>query len=204
MTTILFVVLIISQLLSFYFLIILNTKLSKYKAIEAKQEAIIREMDDAIAAYLVELKDENDRFIEKLTQASVRAKSNEQRVVQKNETPSFIASNESKASASSELITQQANEQKIVPLKVEEKQPTVEMPKIVPKTVVKNAYQKQTSAKKVTAEEMPKNNESATQPLTSFEQQVVSLHHAGLSIDEIAKKTQKGKTEIELLIKFHA
>ena len=67
MTTIILVVLFISQLLTFYFLVILNSKLSKYKEIEKKQEAIIRDMDDAISAYLVEVKDENDRLIKELT-----------------------------------------------------------------------------------------------------------------------------------------
>lgn len=66
MTTILIALLFFLQLLSFYFLIILNTKLAKFKDLEKKQERLMREMDDTITAYLAEMKDENDRLIKEL------------------------------------------------------------------------------------------------------------------------------------------
>ena len=39
--------------------------------------------------------------------------------------------------------------------------------------------------------------------LAPFERRVVEMYYAGKTIEDIAKETQKGKTEIELLIKFH-
>ena len=38
----------------------------------------------------------------------------------------------------------------------------------------------------------------------TIEQQIVDDYQSGMSVEKIAKKMQKGKTEIELLIKFHA
>ncbi len=66
MTTILIAVLFVLQLLSFYFIIILNTKLAKFKDLENKQERLMREMDDTISLYLAEMKDENNRLIQEL------------------------------------------------------------------------------------------------------------------------------------------
>ncbi|ACA39179.1 hypothetical protein Bsph_1581 [Lysinibacillus sphaericus C3-41] len=51
MTTILIAVLFFLQLLTFYFLIILNTKLAKFKDLEKKQERLMSEMDDTISVY---------------------------------------------------------------------------------------------------------------------------------------------------------
>jgi len=56
MTTILIAVLFVLQLLSIYFIIILNTKLAKFKDLEKKQERLMREMDDSISLYLAEMK----------------------------------------------------------------------------------------------------------------------------------------------------
>ena len=70
MTTILIAVLFFLQLISFYFLIILNTKLAKFKDLEKKQERLMREMDDTISVYLAEMKDENDRLIKELQSVS--------------------------------------------------------------------------------------------------------------------------------------
>ncbi len=52
------------------------------------------------------------------------------------------------------------------------------------------------------SEKSNSHTESEVPPL-SFEQQVLKLHNEGKNIEEIAKLTNKGKTEIELLLKFH-
>ena len=54
------------QIIGFYFLALLYTKVSKFDDLEKKQRKLMEEMDDSIGAYLSELKDENDRLIERL------------------------------------------------------------------------------------------------------------------------------------------
>lgn len=39
---------------------------------------------------------------------------------------------------------------------------------------------------------------------TSLHAKVLSLYEKGLSVDEIAKQLKRGKTETELILKFHA
>ncbi|MGA3600868.1 hypothetical protein [Lysinibacillus agricola] len=197
MTTILIVVLFFLQLLSFYFLIILNTKLAKFKDLEKKQERLMREMDDTISVYLAEMKDENDRLIQELQSVSMTAtKTNAVKQV--------------------EQIARQKEQEQSPSLTEEES--TVEgsnsvdhEPRIyVPKKIVANAYSRQqqpgvkTEAKVVhSAEQLNEaRRKDEVKPLT-IEQQVIELAKQGKTSEEIAKQLQRGKTEIELLLKFH-
>lgn len=67
MTMIFLVFLFILQVISFYFIALLYMKLSKFDNLEKKQSKLMKEMDDAIAVYLTEIKDDNEQLIEKLT-----------------------------------------------------------------------------------------------------------------------------------------
>ncbi|MFJ6207697.1 hypothetical protein [Lysinibacillus sp. NPDC092081] len=196
MTIILIAVLFILQLISFYFLIILNTKLAKFKDLEKKQERLMREMDDTISVYLADMKDENDRLIQELQRVSksetqTNAVKQEEQIVRQKEQvqPPSLTKEESTVDGSISL-----DEQRIY----------------VPKNIVANAYsrQQQTGAKaeaKVVHSDQQATDATKKQeakPLT-VEQQAVELAKQGKTAEEIAKQLQKGKTEIELLLKFH-
>ena len=199
MTTILIVVLFVLQLLSFYFIIILNTKLAQFKDLEKKQERLMREMDDTISLYLAEMKDENDRLI------------NELQKVPKQKTHVIaepIEQDEKSSKQQNERETQQVkveNSTKEVNKSAFEVEPRV----LVPKKTVANAYSRQQHASTNVV-----NQSSSVATLDdlliekkkeqTFEEQVAQLSKEGKNIEEIAKKLQKGKTEIELLLKFHS
>ena len=89
----------------------------------------------------------------------------------------------------------------------------MEAPRVfVPVQRVANAYTKQkvnvveekeldqVQAELLVKTEVPK----LAQKAETFEQKVVALYKEGKTVEEIAKQMQRGKTEIELLIKFHA
>ncbi|MFJ8087280.1 hypothetical protein ACIQ7N_03590 [Lysinibacillus sp. NPDC095746] len=194
MTIILIAVLFILQLLSFYFLIILNTKLAKFKDLEKKQERLMREMDDTISVYLTEMKDENDRLIQELQRVSksetqTNAVKHEEQIERQKEQSPSLTKEESPVDGSTRLD----NEPRFY----------------VPKNIVANAYSRQqqteakTEAKVVHSSQQPTNatKKEETKPLT-IEQQAVELAKQGKTAEEIAKQLQKGKTEIELLLKF--
>jgi len=201
MTIILIAVLFILQLLSFYFLIILNTKLAKFKDLEKKQERLMREMDDTISLYLADMKDENDRLIQELQRVSKseiqNAVKQEEPIVRQKEQeqPPSLTKEESTADGSVSLD----NEPRVY----------------VPKNIVANAYsrQQQTGAKNDANKTEAKVAQSAQQPTDAtkkeeakpltIEQQAIELAKQGKTAEEIAKQLQKGKTEIELLLKFH-
>lgn len=191
MTTILIAVLFFLQLISFYFLIILNTKLAKFKDLEKKQERLMREMDDTISVYLAEMKDENDRLIKELqsvSQSEIAASSLQQteQYMTPQEQPTLPVVQEVKSDSSLSL----------------EKDARI----YVPKNIVANAYSRQqhTSSKMVkTASPLKVEEQKEAEKLLTVEQQALELAKQGKSPEEIAKQLQKGKTEIELLLKFH-
>jgi hypothetical protein len=86
MTTILLIFLFIMQIISFYFLSLLYMKVTQFDELEKKQQKLMVEMDDSLGAYLSELKDENERLVERLTERdnySVVEKQNNNTIVAK-------------------------------------------------------------------------------------------------------------------------
>ena len=174
-------ILFILQLLSFYFIVMLNTKLAKYKGLEQKQQKLVEEMDNAIGVYLFEMKEENDRLIQELKLATEQSKVSTE--------PMQTTTNNSLSTAAPTM-----SDKKVA---------------IVPKTVAASVYERnnesQTSVAPGKANEILKeisSIEKATQQPLTFEQKVKKMFDEGLTIEQIAKKTNKGTTEIELLLKF--
>jgi hypothetical protein len=74
MITVFLVFLFIVQIISFYLLALLYTKVTKFDDLEKKQRKLMAEMDNSIGAYLSELKDENERLIELLSEREGQTK----------------------------------------------------------------------------------------------------------------------------------
>ena len=155
----------------------------------------MREMDDAISVYLAEIKDENDRLIKEL------------QIVPKPKTGSVAEPNENDPA---NLKRPSENDSKNGQPSISENGPQIDIePRItVPKLTAVTAYSRQqqstlhtakqsSSVERVTEAQIEKQNE------LTFEEQVVQLSNQGKTVEEIAKQLQKGKTEIELLLKFH-
>lgn len=191
MATILITILFFLQLLSFYFLIILNTKLAKFKDLEKKQERLMREMDDTISVYLADMKDENDRLIQELHSVS-KSELNVNAIQQAEKKLSF---------RKSKSLFLKKNEKK------EQESPNLETDsrKYIPKNIVASAYsrQQQSVSKAAQSDSMANETEKEQPKVFTMEQQAIELAKQGKTPEEIAKQLQKGKTEIELLLKFH-
>lgn len=199
MTTILIVVLFVLQLLSFYFIIILNTKLAKFNDLEKKQERLMREMDDTISVYLAEMKDENDRLI------------NELQRVPKPKAVVLSSPNEQDKKISKQQSEQETKQATVENPSKEENIPNFEIePRVfVPKKTAATAYSRQQYASTNTAKQDTivatlDTGSKEKQKERTFEEKVVQLSKEGKNVEEIAKQLQKGKTEIELLLKFHS
>jgi len=150
MTTIFLLCLFVLQIITFYFLALLYTKSSKYDDLEKKQQTLMREMDDSIGMYLAELKDENDRLIERLSKRA-----------------------EEKQTPTEPVI---------------ETIPTINAPVNL---ALKSYQSTKTELYKPT---VPDSIDDRTR--------IIQLHEAGQSIENIAKKLGKGRTEVELILKF--
>ncbi len=164
MLSIIIIFLVIAQCLSFYFIVLLNLKISSLKEVEEKQQRMKDDMDDAIGAYLAEMKDENNRLIQEMKTIKKQSTNNSSSFINKQDSSMYTKNT---ADRDDEIETIQNNFK-------------------VPKAYVKKAYQtKQSDENKLTVEE-----------------QVIQMYKKGLSISDIAKRVNRGKTEIELLLKF--
>ena len=161
--TILFILL----LLCFYFLVLLNMKMNRFKQNEQRQERLIEEMEASISSFLVDIEDENARLIEALKkQASPSKKESDHQVAEKRQVKEEVLIEEQEKDAKEPAFT-------------------------LPKSYAKKAYGAQTSTQPVQEKKVQ-----------TIDERVKAMYMRGKSIDEIAKELNRGKTEVELMIKF--
>jgi hypothetical protein len=143
-------------------------------------------MENLFSAYLIEIKEENDRFIAGINRGPIKSDlfKKERDIHQDNE----------KASGEQDIPLDE-NDQKTVSQGVYGRMHAAK------------TYQAAISKRKVSEtdlseaegtvkDNMPENKETIVQ-------QISHLQGEGFTVDEIAKKLNKGKTEIELFMKFH-
>ncbi|MDM5319952.1 Swarming motility protein SwrB [Bacillus altitudinis] len=161
-----------------YFVIILYTRMNSLKATEQKQRELLEETENTLAAFLMEVKEENDK-LSKVAAAS----------------PDFSAE---------ELKSDfQIPKQPQTPI---ESRQSVESEDPVPEHLSALLSEVEVQEEKVN-EPVSHLESEASVPSESeieetFEDQVKTLHEKGHSLEEIAKELKTGKTEIELLLKF--
>ncbi|MGG3956091.1 hypothetical protein ABEV15_05510 [Bhargavaea massiliensis] len=149
MTTFLWMISFVLHGISLFLIILLSLKWIKIKENEKEQAELIREMEAMMTTYLMQFKEENERFIKQLTSSPIRQK-------KKEAPPSF------------------QEEQVLLP--VEQVVDRIELSTTAPK------------------------KEQSVESLVS---EALKLQQQGKTIEEIAKTLKRGKTEMELLLKFH-
>ncbi|MFC5603090.1 hypothetical protein [Sporosarcina koreensis] len=162
--------LFILQVVGFYFMALLYMKVSKFNNLEKKQQRLMAEMDDAIGAYLSELKEENERLIS---------------IIEKREKNDLLEKHSPEARRYAEPERQ--SETKTFSIK----------PPSYPVKAAMKSYQTAPALKKSNMIE-PETNASELDDRTL----AIRMHDDGKPIEEIAKRLGKGKTEVELLLKF--
>ncbi|WP_432359295.1 hypothetical protein [Sporosarcina sp. UB5] len=170
MQTVFLVFLFILQVIGFYFMALLYMKVSKFNDLEKKQRKLMAEMDDAIGAYLSELKEENERLIS---------------IIDKRQENNDSAEKSSVSPRS--LESEQPREKEAFFLNTPR----------YPVKAAMDSYRKAPSLKKMSVPDYG-SNESEMDDRTL----AIHLHDEGEPIEKIAKRLGKGKTEVELLLKF--
>ncbi|WP_461200457.1 hypothetical protein [Anoxybacillus sp. TBDG-1] len=145
MTTFLWFISFVLHGISLFLIILLSLRWVKIKETEKEQAELIREMETMMTTYLMQFKEENERFVKQITSSTVR--------------------------------------QHFRSLRKEQMSPPVEH-------VVDRIELSSTAPKE-------------EQPLESLVSEALKLQQQGKTIDEIAKTLKRGKTEMELLLKFH-
>lgn len=205
MITALIITLFAIQLITIFVIVLLFSKISKFKELEIRQNQLVEEMDNAIGVYLMEMKEENDRLIQELKTAKVPIPKPAP-ITTEVETSRADAIDAKKIFA--ELAENEGKEE-LIPTAVSKELQEFEPRKFVPVQKAANAYSKQ-KGQVEDAQELAQieaelfTKEPVVKQEMPFEQQVIAHYKTGKSIEEIAKMMQRGKTEIELLVKFHA
>lgn len=154
MTAVLLVFSMILHAAGFYLIALLYIRYQSVKKSEEKQAAMLEEAEQSLAAYLIDLKEENEKLINEIKMARLKDIN--------------IGRNTSH------------------PKTAETEPGDSEFP--VPE--IDNEDHLELSGSKETVH-----------PQTD-EEKVISLYQEGYSSEEIAKELKKGKTEVELLLKF--
>lgn len=197
MTTFLLLLSLILNAAAIFAIILLYLRQNRLVEAEKKQQRIIKEIEEVFSAYLFELKEENDTFIEMMKKANSINSSDASPYRQDGTTDKEDIPNTDKEGTSSN-----------------ENQNLNELPSRLGKGVsyhaARKAYQQSSEPVSVKEEveaealqDKPSIPVSKSEPVQlSFIDQVVKMKKQGLTIEEIARDLDKGKTEIELLLKF--
>lgn len=70
MNTFLLIVSFILHAIAFFVIILLYYRLEQTRGIERKQANLLKDMEDVLSAYIVEMKEENELFLKKVTSNS--------------------------------------------------------------------------------------------------------------------------------------
>ncbi|RLQ95718.1 hypothetical protein [Falsibacillus albus] len=163
MVTFLLIVSFIFNIVIMFSVVLLYVRQNRLVETENNQRKMMNEMEDVITAYLIEMKEENEKFLSQI---------------------------------------QEVKENKPMKAAVESDDMTEIAPSHKRRHAV-SAYKKSLSPGRddliISEAEQKVDRDEAE---NTFLQKAMDLQKQGLSIDEIAKELNTGKTEIELLLKF--
>jgi hypothetical protein len=188
MTTFLLLLSLILNTAAIFAIILLYLRQNRLLEAEKKQGKIINEIEEVFSAYLFELKEENEKFLELMTKTNTQELS-----VNKEVTAIEAAEKEIQAGFDDAAQEKQQNR----------------LGKNIAYHAARKAYQQ--NLEPVSSDlQIPVDDkinidsqDNAAEPAQlSFIDQVLHMKKQGLTIEEIARDLDKGKTEIELLLKF--
>ncbi|MEI5906200.1 hypothetical protein WAK64_03825 [Bacillus spongiae] len=177
MTAFLFITLFILITLCGFAVVLLFVRQNRLIALEKQQLNMIREIEDVASAFLLEMKEENETFIEK---------------VQK------IKRQEDKG-LGAKKTTVDSEEEKGDYVK----KSTISRQKVIAAYEPSRGRKRDNNRQDSTTNELKKVDDTIVERNNDdFTNQVLLLHRQGLTSSQIAKELSRGRTEVELVLKF--
>jgi hypothetical protein len=199
MSTFLLTISLLLNGLSIYFIFILYSRQNRLLEVEKSQESFKKEIENEISAFLFEMKEENEEFIKRFQQlkkTQLQSGNPAEDILyseQKNDLPDSPVSAQSDEFNTKDWEEAAARSFKKQAVKVYQKTIGDQEESAVTGKKTAKQPENETDHSYIDNEEIYRN---------LIINQVKILQNQGLTIDEIAKKLNKGKTEIELLLKF--
>lgn len=207
MNTFLLLISLLLNGIAIFLIFILYARQNRLMQVEKKQETIIRELEDTMTSYLIEMKEENEKFIKKFTKQKLEKTDKiEQRELfdpskQVDEVSDVsITSIDDRVSKTAQIhvspnkakaVSAYQNQTKLYDQQDDEVLSLINYTE--PSAQDKNHDHK----------ELKVDSSSQDWKQKSLLSQALLLEAEGLTEDEIARKLNKGKTEIHLLLKFN-
>ncbi|WP_099362992.1 hypothetical protein [Fredinandcohnia onubensis] len=179
MTTILFITCFALLALAFFLIILLYLKMTQLKEIEIKQERLLKEFENVITSYVMEIKEDNEVFLNRIQQVQ--------------QTP-----NKSAKRGNIDISELDGENKESIQI-IEPDLTTEDIQDLLP------AYAKQNETEQITISEIESTQKKTGDTESNEDVIVKDIDHLiklGLTYEDIAKKLNKGQTEIELLHKF--
>jgi len=186
------------NIVALFCIVILYLRQNKLLQVEKKQEQILKDMEEVISSYLMEMTEENEKFIKKVSELQHKQKP----II----APDIIKENDAR-----EGLSKKSQEESVHLEKSDHsnfrKGTVFQAVQAYSNTTVKGEDKETTESVEIAQNEREQasdNKEDGTENLynQSFYYQALLLQKQGLSIEEIAKRLDRGKTEIELLFKL--
>ncbi|MBM7647103.1 myosin heavy subunit [Bacillus ectoiniformans] len=174
MTTFLLLSTFLLHAISLLAIILLFTRQNRLLDIKNQQQKLMDEMEEMMSAYLLEIQEENEKFIQQVT--NQKTKTNDKEIV-----PSAGAKSEQPAEPAKKL------------------QPEILVPNMQ-RALAAKRYQSKGKQEEVSTFKPVRRTPSEEDDLLT---RIKYFQEEGLTNQEIAKKLNKGKTEIELALKFN-
>ncbi|NHM29821.1 hypothetical protein [Neobacillus terrae] len=205
MSTFLLVVSFLLNALTIYAIIVLYTRQNRLADLDKKQERIIKDMEDLISSYLFEMKEENEKFLHRFE--NINGEAPENSATSKKtaaQAPPLVKNLPEKESESpikmtgpstSRLLAAKAYQTNRIPLEKPEAEEPFESfySEETNKTVSKESLSGEKDREELI--KVPPKEETLAE-------QIINLQKQGKSMEQIARQLKRGKTEIELILKF--
>ncbi|MEH7344856.1 hypothetical protein V7122_13455 [Bacillus sp. JJ1532] len=199
MTTFLLLISLFLNVLALFSIIILFLRQNRFLQVEKKQEKMIQEMEEVISAYLVQMKEENDDFIKRIGHIERNAQSSNnaesRKTINKDQDEPGLERNISLHSRKGKVNAYSAAKAY--------KQNAV-VPSIHPNNSSNRTVRDEIELPPLEIDPiLAEVNEKENSQEQSLLNDILLLKNQGYNEIEIAQKLNKGKTEINLLLKFN-
>lgn len=207
---ILLIIFIIMQILLIFWLFVLSLKVNRLKENYAENTRVKKEMEQLFESYMFDIRVENENLLKQLKEVKAPSlkqskslqKNSDTKIPVQSKLNSFTHNRSHETTLGNITYSKPKSsiigtvkkdipvqKEALMSVKKEDLQNSNDSTRQIPSLTVRNASKNQSIDKE----------EVYTQTLTA---QALLLKEQGMSMDEIAKKLNKGKTELELLLKF--
>jgi hypothetical protein len=210
MTAFIIFLLFLLNLITILAIVVLYLRQNKLIKLEQTQKSTLKEIDDTLSAYLLEMKEENEQLLIKIAGKTAKQRELVSEGNQEKGSSHQKYENDDKANNKPlNRVKQKAVAAYKAPLEQTDALPDLMMinqdkleltsDNPIESTTIKKA-QKQNDFKETLHGQL---SNSAKHKSKTVSDEVMEFYQNGYSIEEIAKKLSKGKTEVELIVKLN-